>query len=417
MRRSLRVLGRVILFGGALTGLLAAAGRMPAPERALGVIPLARLPYLPGSRIALRVEGFPPPYTLDVLGPVALRANRLRIPSDSRDGAATVIAGNAFGTALAMLQVAPPPRAATPTVAVACYADGVALYDAARFTPLGLIGIDGAPSDVAAIGNGRLVATQTQGPAVTVVRRHPWSVTTIPGVPFGDEVAVDPRTGAAFVTNRDVDGRGALTRIERDGSTTRIPLGETPEGLAIDARRNRAYVADVNAGTIDVVDTHRMREIRRFHAVARVFSLALSSHGAILYAVSNQSASSPFGAPGRVVAIALRPHPHRIAASAPLTFPLGIALEQSRNRVFVTDESADVVDVLDARTLRAVHAPLRTCATPWKPLYDPRSARLYVPCARADAVDVFDTRTLRRVAGAPFSTAGYPLAVALWHRA
>ncbi len=95
-----------------------------------------------------------------------------------------------------------------------------------------------------------------------------------------------------------------------------------------------------------------------------------------------------------------------------MTFPLGIAFEDKRSRLFVTDESADTVYVLDARTLARIHTPLKTCRTPWRPRI--AGDRLYVPCARANAVDVFDLATLRRVKGAPFATGGFPLSVALW---
>jgi DNA-binding beta-propeller fold protein YncE len=83
--------------------------------------------------------------------------------------------------------------------------------------------------------------------------------------------------------------------------------------------------------------------------------------------------------------------------------------------LFVTDESADLIYVLDPATLRAQRAPLATCKTPWKPYLDDVAHRLYVPCARSSQIDAFDDRTLHRIAGAPFGTGGYPLAVAVWH--
>ena len=105
--------------------------------------------------------------------------------------------------------------------------------------------------------------------------------------------------------------------------------------------------------------------------------------------------------------------PHAVADSAALEFPLGVALDDRRARVYVTDEAAHRVYVLDAATLAQVRAPLSTCQVPWKPTFDPIGDRLYVPCARSNRVDVFDGRTLSRVPGAPFRTAEYPLAVAV----
>ena len=158
-----------------------------------------------------------------------------------------------------------------------------------------------------------------------------------------------------------------------------------------------------------------MRVLRRFHAVNRIFSLALSPDGSRLFGISNQSAGSFFAAPGAAVAIELRDAtPHIVARSNDLAFPLGVALDPVTRSLFVTDESLARIDVLDARTLRAKHSPLRTCTTPWKPSLDPASDRLYVPCAGNNAVDAFDTRSLHRIAHAPFATGSYPLSVAIW---
>ena len=305
-----------------------------------------------------------------------------------------------------------PPRA---FLAVASYDDGIVFHDARDFSVLGVLATGGAPSDVTIDGTGRLVATDTQGSSVTVASLAPWSVSHVDGVPLGDEVAVDDATRAIFVTNRDLPGNGALTRIAAGGQTSHVVTGQTAEGLAIDSRRQIVYVANVNDGTVAAVDARSMRVIRRFHAVDRIFSLALSADGSRLYGISNQSAGSPFAAPGAAVAIDLtRAVPRVVARSGDLTFPLGAASDAATGTLFVTDESLDVVDVLDARTLRRKHPALPTCRTPWKPALDPAGRRLYVPCARGDAVDVFDTTTLRRVAGAPFPTGTYPLAVAVW---
>jgi DNA-binding beta-propeller fold protein YncE len=217
------------------------------------------------------------------------------------------------------------------------------------------------------------------------------------------------------VTDRDVGGNGALTRIATDGSVARVVTGETAEGLAIDDRRNVVYVANTNDGTVAGVDATSMRVVQRFGAVDRVFSLALSPDGTRLYGISNQSMASPFAAAGSAIAIALGAKPHVIARSAALAFPLGAALDTATQTLYVTDEALGEVYVLDAQTLRAKRPPLRTCATPWKPAVDAPSRRLYIPCAGAGAIDAFDLRTLARVSGAPFHTGSYPLAIGIWH--
>lgn len=394
----------------------AAAVRPPRAHLATGRIAATAWPYFPGSIIPLRVSGFAPPYHAALFGPGRLFAGGIyQVDSVHSPTTALLIAGNATGLASTTLHIAPPPAADGPLAIVASYDDGIVFHDAQNYSVLGLLAMSGVPGAVAVDPSGTIAAPDTDGNSVTRAELTPWKVETIGGVPTGDDVGIEAGSGAIFVTNRESGGSGAVTRVDKSGKVTSTPTGSTAEGLAIDQRRGIVYVANTNDGTVAAVDTRTMRLLRRFSAVDRVFSLALSSDGSTLYAVSNQSAASFLGASGSVVAFSLRSRPRAIARSGPLNFPLGIALDEAARRAFVTDEGLGVVDVLDARTLQPKSPPLHTCTTPWKPALDLRTARLYIPCAGSDAVDVFDTKTLRRVRGAPFRTGGYPLSVALWH--
>jgi DNA-binding beta-propeller fold protein YncE len=396
---------------------LAAMPRIPNRPLASGHIAVTAWPYLPGTRIPLRIDGLAPPFQAVVLGPGRLNGlGEYEIPIGAPAGKSFVVAGNGAGLASVTLRVGDPPPRDRALLVVASYDDGLVLHDAANFSVIGVLGIAGAPADVAVDLRGRIATADTQDSTLTLATLFPWNVTSVGGVELGDEIAVDEGTRAIFVTDRDVGGSGALTRLSSDGGVTRVATGATAEGLAIDERRQIVYVANANDGTIAAIDARSMRLLDRIRAVTRVFSLALSPDGMRLYAVSNQSANSPFAASGSVVALARRGTGwHRVARSGDLTFPLGVALDPSSETLFVTDEERSQIEVLDAHSLRARRAPLETCRTPWKPLYDERSDRLYVPCAESDAIDVFNARTLERVAHAPFSSGSYPLAVAAWH--
>ncbi len=396
-----------------LAASMAAAPRPLPVHRAAGSIAAARLAYLPGSTIRIHVNGFGAPYTLFLDGAGAVKGDRYGVAAG--EGQSTVIAASSTGLAMRTFTTAPTPDPHRPFIAVASYDDGIILHDAtAPFRARAALGIDGAPGDVAIDAAGAIATTATDGTSATIATLDPWAVHRYDGVPFGDEVAFDASSGALFVTNRELDGAGALTRIAADGTVTQRVLGLTAEGIAIDSARQRVYVANVNDGTVSIVDARSMVELRRIHVVDRVFSLALSGDGSRLFAVSNQSVDSPFGSAGSVVTIDVAAtDPHVVARSERLAFPIGIVFDGSHNRLFVTDEDTNAVDVLDARTLRATHAALHTCDTPWKPAID--RGLLFIPCARSDQVDVFDLATLHRIPGAPFATGGYPLAVAVWN--
>jgi hypothetical protein len=389
------------LLGGLALGLLAATSA-------------ATPNYLPGSRVVPTYARVRPPFRLSVVGPGVIESGAYVAPNVVEPATATVIAAGANGVDVADLHIVPAPAPARGLIAVATYDGGIVLHDPDTFAILGTLATGGAPSDVAIAKDGTIAAPDTSGTSITRIARDPWTVKRVDDVPLGNEIVADDATGAFFISNRDVGGNGALTRVAADGTVTRIVTGATAEGLALDASRGIVYVGNVNDGTVLAVDAVSMKPLRRIPAVPRVFGIALSPDGGTLYAVANQSLQAHMLAKaGYVGAISLGPTPALARRSATIPFPLGVALDSADRRVFVTDEAADAIDVLDATTLRAVHAPLSTCRTPWKPTFVVASGRLYVPCARANRVDVIDGRTLRRVAGAPFATGGYPLGIAV----
>lgn len=402
-------------------GLLLAAclGAVPAHiarPRANGSFAVPDYPLLPGSVVPISIAGVPPPYDVALLGPGKITKTQYYAPAQAQTDEATLIASGKNGAAMHTFAFAVPPNPSTSFLAVATYEDGLILHHLDRaHAPFAVLGIGGAPSDVSIGADGTIAAGTTNAATMTIATLAPWNVRTTSSVPFVDEVALDSRTGSVFVTNRDTgtNGLGALTKIAPDGTTTQRILGQTDEGIAIDVARRRVYVANVNDGTISIVNADTMVEEKRFKAVARVFSLALSPDGKRLYATSNQGVSTPFAAPGSAIAIDVTHEPRVVARSRALAFPIGIAVSEDGRHVYVTDEHDNAVDVLDSHTLAAERPALATCATPWKPLVD--RGLLYIPCARDSLVDVFETRTYTHARGAPFKTGGYPLAVAVWH--
>ncbi len=365
---------------------------------------------LPGSRFAVRLTSANAPSSIASLGSGRFDDGFYVVPVNARPGSATLVAVGSSGIAVRNIRIVSPPQGRA--LAVASYEDGIVFHNPNTFAVLGTLATGGSPSDVTELGAYDVATTDTDGTSVTVVGLAPWSVHIVLGVPLGDELVGDTPLHALFVTERELDGKGGLARII-GRHVTSVVTGSTAEGVAVDLHRQLVYVADANDGGVAIVDARAMRVIDRIPKIPRAFALALSADGRRLYAVSNQGVSTLFGAAGSVSEILLdRQRPRVRLRSAPLAFPIGIALDDVHHELFVTDEQANEIDVLDANTLRARHAPLQTCSIPWKPLFDPQSARLYIPCAGSDEIDVFDARTLRRVPGAPFETGGYPLAVA-----
>jgi len=368
-------------------------------------------PLISGTRILVEASGVQGTFTLSVLGPGSVRGHTYYAPPVQHETSALLVGSAPGSVGYARVRIAPAPQPRRPLIAVASYDDGVALHDARTFALIGYAGIGGPAGDVAFTARGDIVAADTDGNTLTILRRSPWSAQRIAGVPEGNEVAIDPRSGSIFVSNRDAGPTGALTRVTPSGIVSLVRTGNTAEGLSIDQTRALVYVGNVNEPSVAVVDARTMRLLRKLPSVDRTFGIALDARRQRLYVVSNASPGMNNHG-GYVAEIDAASRPRILKRSAYLTFPLGIALDEPRRRLFVTDEAKDAVYVLSAQTLAQQSAPIATCGTPWRPHI--AHGLLYVPCAHDNTVDVFDLATLRRIRGAPFRTGGFPLSVAVW---
>lgn len=392
-----------------LLGAAPALRRVPIGAFGLNV---AAGPYFPGSVIRLEARGAEGPVFFSALGSGTLENGTYVVPAVGAATTETLVASASRAIATASIRLAPAPTL-RPFVAVASYDNGVALHDARTFALLGYLSTASAVGDVAVAPDGRIFAPDTDGTTMLTIERNPWSVRTSANVLAGNEVVYDARTHAAYVSDRDAEDGGAVTKIPDDGGPpVRVHTGITPEGLALDASRSLLYAGNVNDATVATVDTRTMRVVRRIPSVQRTFGIALDAAAQRLYVVSNTTRSAQ-SAGGFVAAIDLRGRSPRIVLRSPtLRFPLGAALDARRSRLFVTDESANVIYVLDPRTLAVTHV-LPTCRTPWRPHIDARY--LYVPCMRSNAFDLYALDGLQRVRGAPFATGGTPLGIASWN--
>jgi len=141
---------------------------------ASGHIAASTLPYLPGSAIPLTVDDIAPPYSLDLIGAGTIERGQLHVPQTLDDESATVIASGARAIAMHRFAFAPPPRADKTFIAVAAYDNGVVIHDGAPpFSARAVLGIGGAPADVAIDSDGRLAAGDTRGPARDCEGRYP----------------------------------------------------------------------------------------------------------------------------------------------------------------------------------------------------------------------------------------------------
>src|SRR5580704_2149045 len=141
-----RSLAHVIALFAASAALTGGMARVPSAHLAVGKIAATAWPYLPGSSLPLRVDGFAAPYHAALLGPGRLSPDGVyEIPQEALDGSALLVAGNTHGLAATSLRIATPPRISRPFLVVASYDDGVIFHDAEDFSVLGVLATGGTP--------------------------------------------------------------------------------------------------------------------------------------------------------------------------------------------------------------------------------------------------------------------------------
>jgi DNA-binding beta-propeller fold protein YncE len=164
-----------------------------------------------------------------------------------------------------------------------------------------------------------------------------------------------------------------------------VKVGPGPEGLAVDARGDRAAVAlrDGRKASLAIVDTRSGRVLRRVGLPGAPRHLAFDArHGAFLVPAEPADRLLSVTPAGRVLRdTRVGAHPHDVAASG--------------GRVFAGDERGDAVTVL--RGERVVRT-LRVAAQPGGVLVTPDGRSLAVVSVRERVLELYDLRTLRRTA-------------------
>jgi sugar lactone lactonase YvrE len=321
--------------------------------------------------------------------------------------------------------VGPPPTGAVQAV-VACYADGSldvrGAHDKPAFgrlaiqTSAGGAAIDERATFAVATSGDRLVAIDL----ATMTARESAPLT---GARLGEVALLDGGAYAAATNeSASVGGEGVAVFRVRRGSAPQLvstaPAGETPEGIAVDSDGRTMYVAGVNSNSITrlvlSVDG-RARKTGSARTSTRPFGIAVDARDHLLLVADNDTPtlSGAKSRPG-LEAFSL-PSLRRSGTSqstgSPDALPLGVAVDETARRLFVTNEGDDDVAVFALPSLHR-EATLRVGRTPWLPAVDAGRHLLYIPNARDDTLDVFDTHTLARVAG-NVSTCAYPVGVAV----
>lgn len=364
-----------------------------------------------------------------VVGPGSIDSNGLYRAVDVPTSAAIVAnAGNGIADS-ASVSIVSPPLHNEPLVLSTCYSDGTVNVNSARnFALSGALSVGGRAAGIAVDSSSKraVFAVESQIVAIDLRSMH-WRVSApLPGVRFS-EIA---RLGWGYVaaTDNNADAGHPGVRIYRMNPlgvpvlVSSVIAGETPEGIAASPDGRGFYVSNINGNSLmrfAIDATGRTTLLATAKTAARPFGVAVDPLRHVVFVADNDTSvvNGARARPGleRFDSRSLRRIGGMISTGSKSSLPLGVAVDPTTARLFVTNEGAGNVAVFALPQMRRV-ATLPTGLTPWLPTFDPLTHRLYLPNARADSVSVYNTRTLRSVVP-DFATCSYPTSVAVFDAA
>lgn len=207
-----------------------------------------------------------------------------------------------------------------------------------------------------------------------------------------ETVAVSPDGRLLIIANEDA-AEASLLEAATGHVVARLPVGIEPEGVQFTPDGRLVYVTSEANDRIDVIDVQQRTRVTSIDTGKRPRHVVFGSDGQRAYVSCEYSE--------RVDVIDVSQH--RVFASVriegtPRALPMGLALDDSRNRLYVTLGRAGEVAVIDTRALRLLQRIAGVGARPWGTALTPDGQSLYTANGPSDDVSVIDTEALRVVA-------------------
>lgn len=358
------------------------------------------------------------PVEWSVVGPGSISQSGVyNAPERAGEGAVVVARAGAVSQAV-NVKVSSPPR--EPLLLIACYEANLVdvrelpstLRSGAVLSPELAAGIAVDPARRVA-----LVAAKERVMALDLTSMKTFQSDAVHGARFSGAAEL---AGGYFAVTDNLGARGSagidFFRIEADGRpvfTGSIDAGETPEGIVAQSGGRIFYVTNVNSNELlrySFDGRGNARITGRAVTGTRPFGIALDETRRLLFVTDNDTPflSGKRAQPGlEVFSLTTLRHVRPTQRTGTRNaLPIGAAVDNAVGRLFVTNEGDANIAVFDLPSVKRI-ATLQAGRFPWTPRVDQDAHRLYVPSARDDRVDVFDTRSLRAIAPS-ISTCAYP---------
>jgi PQQ-dependent catabolism-associated beta-propeller protein len=175
-----------------------------------------------------------------------------------------------------------------------------------------------------------------------------------------------------------------------------VPVGIEPEGLRFRPDGRYVYVTSEANDRVDVIDVNARQVSATVATGKRPRSVLFSSDGERAYVTCEFDASVDI----------IDAQEHRGLASVkidgtPKAMPMGMALDDSEHRLYVSLGRAGEVAVIDTRSLRLLQRITGVGTRPWGLALTPDAGKLYAANGPSGDVSVIDTQSLQVIRRIP----------------
>jgi YVTN family beta-propeller protein len=200
-------------------------------------------------------------------------------------------------------------------------------------------------------------------------------------------VAVNPGTDRLYVSSGDVSGFVSVFNTVTDGQVAQIPVGDGPQGVAVDVVTNRIYAVNVRDQTVSVIDGNSHSVIDTIPGLDfRPRLLGINPVTNMIY-VGNEGNGS-----GTTLAV-INGATDKIVQNITVgTGPSGVAVNPITGRIYTANGTSNTVSVVDGST-NTVIATIPVGMRPLDVAVNTVTDRVYVSDSVSNTLTVIDGKT------------------------
>jgi uncharacterized repeat protein (TIGR01451 family) len=249
-------------------------------------------------------------------------------------------------------------------------------------TPAGSITLNAPAYDIAFSPDGtRAYAVNFTTDSIAVIDTATNQVISNVVVTGPVRAEVSPDSGRLYVTTSN-DSVAVIDTLTL-GIVTTVPVGSSPNGLAVAPNGTRVYVANRNADSVSVIDTSSNTVVATVSVGAFPVEVALSPNGKRLY-VTNFFDNT--------VSV-VDPASNTVVATVDVgSGPQGLAVTPDGSKVYVANFNEDDVSVIDTASNSVVATPI-VSGSPNGVVASPDGNAVYVTAYNGSAVRIIDSST------------------------